>query len=383
VGRLTGRVTVVAAVTLLTATVAFAAAETDGATVAKHADRVSVPPRTFSLVAVGDWLPEARVQAAAAAFAGPHARYDHTPLLAPVADLIASADLAICHVETPIGNPGAQVGFIARAPSGRSLLASPYELAGDLRRIGFDRCSTASNHSYDLGVTGIATTLEALDTVGISHTGTARDPGEAAVTTFDVNGVRVAHVSFALNSNTGFPAEPWRINHVTSPSDVIAAVTAARSAGAEVVIVSLHAFVEMNPFPDAADRALVDAVTSGSDVDLVIMHGPHVVQPLEQVNGTPVFWSLGNLVSGMGVPGRGIYSDPRALDGLLAAVRFIEQPDGHFAADANPVLVCEMTDTRVVYPGITALDSPTTPTSSRSGIEACITRASSVVADLR
>ena len=164
---------------------------------------------------------------------------------------------------------------------------------------------------------------------------------------------------------------------------MVASVAAAKAAGAEVVIVSLHAFVEMNPHPDGADRAMVTAITAGSDVDLVLIHGPHVVQPLELVGGVPVFWSLGNLVSGMGVPGRGIYSDPRALDGLLAAVRFTERPDGGFDVDAAAVLLCEMTDTRVVYAGMTALNDPATPESARPGISPCIARSTPVVANLR
>ena len=58
------------------------------------------------------------------------------------------------------------------------------------------------------------------------------------------------------------------------------------------------------------------------------------------------------MMSGMGVPGRDEFSDPRALDGLLAAVRFTEQPDGTFVADAAPVLLCQMAGSRVVHPGI-------------------------------
>ena len=57
-----------------------------------------------------------------------------------------------------------------------------------------------------LGSGGIDSTLQALDTAGISHTGTARNPAEATPVPFAVNGVSVAHLSFARNSNTGLPA---------------------------------------------------------------------------------------------------------------------------------------------------------------------------------
>ena len=270
-----------------------------GATVSQPAQRLATPPRSFSVVAVGDWLSEHRVNEAAAAWALPGVRVDHRPLLAPIAPIIASADLAICHMETPITGPGAAYGFLGRGPYGSSLIGAPYELAGDLKRVGFDRCSTASNHSWDLGAPGVASTLAALDSAGISHTGTARSPAEATTSVFEVRGTTVAHVSFALNSNSGFPSEPWRLNRASSGADVIAAADDGRRLGADVVIVSLHVFVEMQSQPVSADRSLVEAGIAGSDVDLVVVHGPHTIQPLELVNGTPVFWSLGNFMSAM------------------------------------------------------------------------------------
>ncbi len=359
-----------------------AAGALGGATVHAPAHRVDRPARSFSLVATGDWLPENRFDDAAAAMAADGVRFDHVPLLAPIMPIVAAADLAICHMETPIGAPGAPAGFRGRSPAGYSLIAAPYEAAADLRRVGFDRCSTASNHSFDLGTAGIDDTLAALDAAGLSHVGTARSPAEAAVDVFAVQGVRVAHLSYARNSNTGWPGEPWRVSRVAAAGDIVTDVTTARAAGADVVIVSLHVFVEMRSAPSADDRALVDAVVSNVDVDLVVVHGPHVVQPMEIVRGTPVFWSLGNFVSGMGVPGRGRYSDLRTLDGLLAAARFTERPDGGFSVEAAPVLTCQMAGSRIVRPGLAA-GAPPVPVGERDDVAACVARSATVVVDLR
>lgn len=355
---------------------------TSGVTVTRTANRLATQPRSFSLVAVGDWLSEHRVNEAAESWAPPGVRVDHGPLLAPIAPIIASADLAICHMETPISGPGAGYGWIAYGPYGSSLIAAPYEVAGDLRRVGFDRCSTASNHSWDLGATGIASTLTAFDEVGITHTGTARSPQEAIPTLFDVGGTSVAHVSFALNSNSGFPSDSWRLNRVGSGGSVIDAVDDVRRRGAEIVIVSLHVYVEIRSTPHPADRRLVEQILAGSDVDLVLIHGPHTIQPLEIVNGTPVFWSLGNFVSAMGTPSRGKYGDLRTLDGLLASVRFTERADGSFDAVADPVLLCQMVTGRVVYPGFAESAVPV-PDGAVAPIEACRRRSVPVVAGLR
>jgi len=338
------------------------------------ATRVQAPLRTFTFAAVGDWLSEGLVNNAAAAAAPPGVRYDHEPLLRATAPLIQWADLAICHMETPIGTPGAKVGFIGRNAYGTSLIAAPYELAGDLKRVGFDRCSTASNHSNDLGNAGINSTLDALDAAGLSHTGTARNPAEAGVDVFPVNGVQVAHMSYARNSNTGWPQESWRLDKALTATKVVNDVAAARASGAEVVIVSLHVFVEMQRAPTADDRALVQQITSQADVDLVVVHGPHVVQPFEQINGTWVYWSLGNFISGMGVNGRNKYSDVRTLDGLMATARFTEQADGTWKVEPWTVLLCNVTGSRKVYPGVTMLQDPTISATLRTQLEACVAR---------
>jgi poly-gamma-glutamate synthesis protein (capsule biosynthesis protein) len=365
------------------ATAAAPAPITSPADAGAPAVRIDPPHRTFTVAAVGDFLSENPVNFAAANFAPAGVRYDYEPLLRPLEPIIQSADLAICHMETPVGAPGAVVGLAGKSSYGPNLIAAAAELPGDLRRVGFDRCSTASNHSNDLGLDGIRTTLEAFDAVGISHTGTARTPAEAAPKLIDVNGVRVAHVAFARNSNTGFPADWWPVRQAVTASNAINDVAAARAAGAEVVIVSVHVFVEMQSAPTADDRAIVEQIIAGSHPDLIIIHGPHVVQPVERVNGTLVFWSLGNFISGMGVYGRGKYSDLRTLDGLLATVRFTERDDGSWATEPWTVLLCNALGSRVVYPGISALADPTISASLRSQMEACVARSSAVVSDLK
>ena len=353
-----------------------------GAAATAPAHRVSAPTRTFTLAAVGDFLSEDVVNRRAAVVAPAGARVDYEPLLRPVEPLIQKADLAICHMETPIGAPGTVMGFVGHSPNGLALIAAASESAGDLRRVGFDRCSTASNHANDLGLTGIASTLAALDAAGISHSGTARTATEASVSTLLVNGIRVTHLAYARNSNTGFPQDPWRLNRAVDATQVVRDVARARAMGAEVVVVSVHVYVEMQRGPTADDRALITRITAGAGPDLVIIHGPHVVQPVERVNGKVVFWSVGNFISGMGVSGRGKYTDPRTLDGLLAMARFTQRSDGTWATTASPVLLCNVTATRMVYPGISWLRRTDLSPALRASLQACRARASAVVRDL-
>ena len=145
-------------------------------------------------------------------------RYDFAPLFAPITAMVSSVDIAICHMELPIGQPGDRAGVYGSSTFGGNLLLAPYEIAAAMKQVGFDRCSTASNHSNDLGVPAIDETLGALDAAGLSHVGTARPAAEAATTLFSVNGVRMVHLSYTRYSNTPLPAEPWRVNLQRLPS---------------------------------------------------------------------------------------------------------------------------------------------------------------------
>jgi len=347
-----------------------------------QARREQPPPRTFTVAAAGDVLTEGTVVAAAAGYAPPGARYDFAPVFAPVAPIIQAADLAICHMEIPIGGPSDRAGVYGRSPYGGNLLLAPYEVAAGLRATGFDRCSTSSNHSIDLGVGGINSTLDALDAVGLTHVGTARTPAETSVTTFEVNGVRVAHLAYTTSLNTN-PTDAFRLNYAHSPEQVAADVAAARLLGAEVVIVSMHIGMELLPAPTSGDRAFITRLTALAHVELVIEHGPHVIQPLEQVNGTWVYWSVGNFVSGMGWAQAGRYADERTADGLIATARFIETTPGTFTVVPTPILICDEHNSRTVYPVITTLFDSTISPALRNQLQQCLARSTPVVADLR
>jgi poly-gamma-glutamate capsule biosynthesis protein CapA/YwtB (metallophosphatase superfamily) len=78
---------------------------------------------------------------------------------------------------------------------------------------------------------------------------------------------------------------------------ILADAARARRAGAEIVIASLHCCTEYNPAPDPTQIAIVAALLASPDVDLVIGHHAHVVQPIERINGKWVAYGLGNHVA--------------------------------------------------------------------------------------
>lgn len=283
--------------------------------------------QSFTMVAAGDVLihPALTEQATADG----KGRRDYAALLAGVKPVIEQADLAICHLETPIAP--------AAGPfKGYPQFSVPPEIATGLAGLGYDTCSTASNHTLDQGPKGVTTTLDTLDAAGIKHTGSARSATEAAAPLIlDVHGIKVAQISytFGLNSGTSAPS-PWLAN-ILDPAKVLTAARAARKAGAEIVIASLHWGIEDRTDPTPDQLRIAKQLLNDPAIDLIVGHHAHTVQPVEQINGKWVFYGLGNQIAR--------HDQPRGTteEGIIARVRFVKSPDGWHTEKAEylPTLV--------------------------------------------
>jgi poly-gamma-glutamate synthesis protein (capsule biosynthesis protein) len=246
-----------------------------------------------TLIASGDVLPHGPVlRRAGENGAGAGQPYDFRPMLAELRPLVGAADLAVCHLEVPLSRDGRDV---ASWPS----FNAPPQLAAALRWAGYDACSTASNHAMDRGAAGVAATLDVLDRAGLRHDGTARHAAEAAASTVvDVRGLRVGLLSYAYGLNGGpLPAgQPWLVNLI-DPARIVEDARAARRAGAGFVVVLLHWGQENQAAPTPSQRELARRLLAAPEVDLILGHHVHVVQPIEQVGGKWVAYGMGNSLS--------------------------------------------------------------------------------------
>jgi poly-gamma-glutamate synthesis protein (capsule biosynthesis protein) len=254
---------------------------------------------TFTVAAAGDILihPQLTEQAMRDAdrrhVKGPY----FGDIMAGVEPVISKADLAICHLEPVLGT--------AKGPwSSYPNFLVPPQIATTIKDIGYDTCSTDSNHSLDGGYAGVKRTLDTLDKVGVKHTGSARTKKEHDTPNIiDVKGVKVAQISFAFGYNAHeVPKDkPWLVNK-TSLKAIIAAEKQARAAGAEVVILSIHWGREDWPNPSKSQLELGRQIAAKTHINLVIGHHAHVVQPMEKVDGTWIAYGLGNQVARHDVP---------------------------------------------------------------------------------
>ena len=179
-----------------------------------------------------------------------------------------------------------------------SAFNAPPQLAAALRWAGYDACSTASNHSLDQGPQGVAATLEVMDAAGLRHAGMARDAHEADQSTIiDVRGLRVGLLSYTYGLNSGrLPPTGRGWSTRSSPAGSSTTHRAARRAGAQFVVVLLHWGQEYRSTPTPFQREVATRLLA-PEVDLILGHHVHVVQPIQRVGGKWVAFGMGNSLS--------------------------------------------------------------------------------------
>jgi hypothetical protein len=275
-------------------------------------------PIHLTLSFSGDLLIHSPVWERAAALAG-GGGYDFAPLFHELRPYVRDADLAVCHIETPM---------TSAPPTSYPIFNTPPDLAKGVAASGWDACDTASNHSLDQGQEGIDQTGQALDRAGVAHTGSFPSAkAQRGITMVESHGVKVALLSYTTDTN-GIPApNPWSVN-LASPGRILDAAAAAQKAGADVVVVNTHwgggIVPENQTTPSSGQVALAKKLLASKDVTAVVGQGPHVVQPIERIDGKYVVFSEGNLVSNQGAEA-GLPEDTQ--DGYVALLDV--RVDGH------------------------------------------------------
>jgi poly-gamma-glutamate capsule biosynthesis protein CapA/YwtB (metallophosphatase superfamily) len=297
---------------------------------ASSGPQASAPPeeKRIRIIAVGDVIPH---QTVLDAFRKADGSYDFRPAFRFVKGAIESADIAICNVETVFSGDGGYSGY----PD----FDSPESLAAALKDSGFDVGITSNNHLLDQGMKGVDGTIDALRRSGIIVAGT-RKAGEPRFVLLERAGFRVAVIAYAFaafdpQGRLGFntipmpPQAAGRVNYLTDKdlqagiAELRATVTAARQAGAEIVIAYYHWGEEYDLAPRAGQIALAKA-SADMGIDLVFGSHPHVLQRFEMQRPSsgrevPVFYSLGNFISNQR---RDTVDNRLTEDGLIASATF-------------------------------------------------------------
>lgn len=298
-------------------------------------------PVSVTVSGSGDILLHSSLWREAAAYAKADGRsgYEFDPMFAKVRSAISASDLALCHQETPVSSTDTDLSV-----PGSLVFNVPREIATTLKRAGFEGCDVASNHTIDRGLLGMASTRRQLTNAGLGVAGPSADPNTSdKAAMYGAKGVKIAHLAYTYtlpNSSgptTTVPADaPWLRSSLwpaVGATGIIADATAAKKAGADLVIVSMHWGTEAVQQPTADQLALAKALTKSPSVDAIFGTHAHIVQPCTKVNGKFVFYGFGNFISNQG-PGHGPQTESNR-DGVLAEITFTRDASGQWSQRAT------------------------------------------------
>lgn len=264
----------------------------------------------------------------------------HLPQVQALYQVIRDADVAFGNCEQPIATEGVLKGGFPQT-------ADP-EILDDFAASGFDMLSIANNHSMDLREAGLFSWIEESTKRGFTVAGGGSSLDEAtAPGIMTVNSQRVGLLAFLCAAEDfqrpeymfEFRAQAGksgiglitgtRVSVPGSPIPLLLpraadmrmmteAVSRAR-AQVDVLMVSLHQHWNLDEPPDARQREparvpgriiparldnAINRVAEGrklicrsaidAGADMVIGHGPHVLNGVELYNGKPILYSLGH-----------------------------------------------------------------------------------------
>lgn len=176
---------------------------------------------------------------------------------------------------------------------------------------GINFFSTANNHCWDYGESGLLATLGALNQRGCGYCGTNATPEDREkATIIEKGGIRFGMLSFTCDLNGNSCDKPWRVNEVRvndlpcNLSLVDRQIAHAQSEKADLIIVHAHWGWEFEMYPHTN---IVDAAHRIAEMgaDVIVGTHPHVAQPMEryeyQKGGEKkqclIIYSLGDFVS--------------------------------------------------------------------------------------
>ncbi|WP_426995923.1 CapA family protein [Pseudarthrobacter sp. N5] len=248
--------------------------------------------RCTSVLVTGDTLVHAQLwqQAREDASATGQPGYDFVPLLEGQRRYVKASDLAICHQETPVAGP---VGPFSAYPS----FNVPPQITAASKNVGYQACTTASNHTIDQGTAGLVRTLDTLDAAGLGHTGSYRTEAESqGILMLKTGAATIAVIAGAYGLNGQIPEYDWQVD-MLDPAAMIGKAKQARILGADIVLGVMHAGDEYASEANAEQQDVAHTLVDSGEFTMIYGHHTHSVLPIENYKGTWIVYGLGNGVT--------------------------------------------------------------------------------------
>ncbi len=221
-------------------------------------------------------------------------KYNFAPLYENIKDIISGADIAFINQETPMAD-NVEYGSYPH-------FNSPRDLADDMIEAGFDIVNIATNHMLDAGSEGLKSTIEFWKTKPVTMIGGYENEEDFdTIRIYEKDEMKIALLSFTYSTNGLKLRSGYDIVIPYIDETVIREKVNAAKEVADLVFVSMH-WGNENSFKPSDEQRRLASVMAELGVDVIIGHHPHVLEPIEWVEGegghkTLCIYSLGNLVA--------------------------------------------------------------------------------------
>ena len=227
--------------------------------------------------------------------------YNFKPYIELIKEKVSKHDIAYYNQETILG--GSSIGL-----SSYPAFNSPQELGDAMNDAGFNLVSLATNHTLDRGEKAVILSREYWNKQPNIHavgSYTSKEEKEMLETQIlEVNNIKYAMLNYTYGTN-GIPVPKnkeylvnlWddTTNYEGYKKQVESDIKKIREK-VDLLIVAMHWGREYTHKP--TDLEVKTALFLAElDVDIVIGTHPHVIQPVEWIDDTLVFYSLGNFIS--------------------------------------------------------------------------------------
>ncbi|MDR0796271.1 MAG: CapA family protein [Tannerella sp.] len=235
--------------------------------------------------------------------------YNFAPTFQWVKDYISSADLAIANLE---------VTFAGEPYMGYPRFSSPASLAAALKDTGFDILLTANNHILDHGSTGLVLTIDALEKLGFSRTGSFKDSADWRANhplMIRKNGFNLAFLNYTYGTNALTARPPVMVNYMDT-SMIAIDMYRCKAMGADFIIACVHWGEEYQIKENELQRQFADVLVRNG-CHLIIGAHPHVVQPIKEIDMETVGFVMDSIHSHVTDTACSIQSIPEKVAGAV------------------------------------------------------------------
>ena len=211
-------------------------------------------------------------------------------------------DLTIANMEVPIDN-----GNLKISGEGYSFCA-PIWIGELVSSLDFEVLGTANNHSYDRGIEGINSTIDFFknnsDIMTVGTYKSEEDRKQHRI--MEINGIKFGFLAYTYETNIDPDyGDEYRVGYYSNPhtyqvteeyKNIMKEEIKDLRKNCDVLIVLMHWGQEFT-FDYNNEQYEMAQFLNQCDVDVVVGSHSHNIQPIEMVNDTLVYYSLGNFVS--------------------------------------------------------------------------------------